>query len=157
MSRTTTALVVAAAIAALAFLPAPWFALRNLQAAARDGDVDALAELIDYSAVRTGLRAQLTDAASVPPPSVWQDPVGALSRAMQAPRTPAAEMDRHLTPGGLHALIGDPRTFPAIRHWGPSRVRFAAGPRQSTLLTFQRRGFVQWRLVQLRLPEPARR
>ena len=155
MSRIVTLAGVAVAVVALVFVTAPWFALRSLQAAARDGDVNALAELIDYGAVRSGLRAQFTPRPAVPPPNVWQDPVGALSWAMQASRTPTLELDGHLTPSGLHALIGEPQVFPPVRHWGPSRVRFAAGPRQETLVTFQRRGFVRWRLVQLRIPKPA--
>lgn len=154
MPRMTLPLfVVATGVAvALAFLAAPWFALRGLQASARDGDVNGLAELIDYGAVRSGLRAQLAPAASTPAPTVWQDPVGAISRAMQAP-TPAADVDAHLTPRALHASIGDPELFPSVRHSGPNRVRFAVGPRDETLLTFQRRGLLSWRLVQLHVPQ----
>jgi Protein of unknown function (DUF2939) len=155
MGRTITLAGVTVAVVVLVFISAPWFALRGLQTAARDGDVHALAELIDFGAVRSGLRAQFTPGASVPPPKIWDDPVGALSRAMQAPRTPALEVDGYLTPRGLHALIGDPQAFPAVRHWGPNRVRFAVGARQETLLTFQRRGSLRWQLVQLRVPEPA--
>lgn len=155
MNRIATLAGGAVALVVLAFVAAPWFALHGLQTAARDGDVHALAELIDYGAVRSGLRAQLEPGPSVPPPKIWEDPVGALARAMQAPQTPALEIDGHLTPGGLHALIGDPRAFPAVRHWGPNRVRFAAGPRQEALLTFQRRGWWRWQLVQLRIPSGA--
>jgi len=42
MSRMTTMASVACAVAALLFAAPPWFALRSLQTAARDGDVDAL-------------------------------------------------------------------------------------------------------------------
>jgi hypothetical protein len=156
MNRITIFAGIVVAIVALVFVMAPWFALRGLQAAARDGDVHALAELIDYGAVRTGLQAEFTPLPSVPPPKIWEDPVGALSRAMQAPRTPASEVDRYLTPDGLHALIGDPQVLPAVRHWGPNRVRYAAGPRRETLVTFQRRGYLDWRLVQLHVPGPAK-
>lgn len=152
MSRLGTLAVVALALLALAFLAAPWFALRALQAAARDGDVHALAELVDYGAVRAGLRVQLTSGPSVPPPRIWEDPVGAVARAVQAPRQP--DVDRYLTPSGLHALVGDPQGFPAVRHWGPNRVRFATRGRSGTLATFQRRGALSWRLVQLHVPPP---
>ena len=152
MNRTITTAGVAFVVAALVFAAPPWFALRNLQAAARDGDVDALAETIDFAAVRSGLRAQIT-AGGPPPPKIWEDPVGAFSRAMQAPQTARLDVDRFLTPSGLHAVIGDPSVFPPVRHWGPNRVRFAAGPGRATLLTFQRRGIFRWRLVQLRLPQ----
>ena len=147
-----TILAGVAALFAIIFVAAPWFALHSLQAAARDGDVQALTELVDYDAVRRGLRSQLAATSSVPAPKVWEDPFGALSRAMQGQQTPAAEIDRHLTPGGLHALIGDPQVLPAVRYWGPARVRFAVGPQQATLLTFRRSGFARWRLVQLHLP-----
>jgi hypothetical protein len=70
------------------------------------------------------------------------------------PQPPALE--RHLTPQGLHALVGDPALFPAVRHWGPNRVRFAAGPQTTrALLTFQRRGPLEWKLVQIGLPRSA--
>jgi hypothetical protein len=152
MSRMGYLAGVAVAVLVLAFVTAPWFALRGLQSAARDGDVQALGELIDYGAVRAGLRAQFTPARSVPPPDIWQDPVGALSRVMQAPRTSSQEPDAYLTPAGLHALIGDPQVFPRLRYWGPNRVRFVAGRAQQTLLTFERRGPFRWQLVQLRPP-----
>ena len=151
MNRIVTLTGVAVAVVALIFISAPWFALRSLQAAARDGDVHALAELVDYDAVRSGLRAQLAPGPAVPPPNMWRDPVGALARAMEAPRTPRLDVDVYLTPIGLHAQIGDPQVFPPVRHWGPNRVRFAAGPRHETLLTFQRRGLLRWRLVQVRV------
>jgi hypothetical protein len=150
-----TIVAVAAAVFALVFAAAPWFALRDLQAAARDGDVLALAELVDYDAVRTGLRAQLASGDAVPAPKLWEDPLGALAHVMRAPQAPAEEIDGFLAPPRLHALIGDPTPAPGLRYWGPARVRFAAGPRRATLLTFQRRGVFSWRLVQLRLPPNA--
>lgn len=153
MTRIIALAALAAAVVAIVFVAAPGFALRGLQAGARDGDVHALAELIDYGAVRTGLQAEFAPARAVPPPQLWQDPFGALSRAFEVPRAPPQDVDRFLTPSGLHALIGDPKFFPPVRHWGPNRVRFAAGPRQETLLTFQRRGFLTWRLVQLHVPK----
>jgi hypothetical protein len=66
MRRFFLTILILAAAAALAFVSAPWFALRGLQSAARDGDVQALAELIDYPSVRAGLRAQATP--EPPPP-----------------------------------------------------------------------------------------
>lgn len=152
INRTTTVVSLVLAVAALLFLAAPWFALRNLQAAARDGDANALAELVDYDAVRWGLRSQLAPVSSVPPPKLWEDPLGALARSVHPPPTSARLVDGYLTPAGLHQLVGDPRSFPALRHWGPGRVRFAVGPGNATLVTFQRRGFLEWRLVQLRVP-----
>ena len=155
MRRFLLTTLILAAVAALAFVSAPWFALRGVQSAARDGDVQALAELIDYPAVRAGLRAQATPQAAAPAPSPWQDPLGAMRRAIEPLQPQPPALERHLTPDGLHALIGDPALFPAVRHWGPNRVRFACGRKSArTLLTFQRRGWLQWKLVQLGLPDP---
>lgn len=153
MTRSVTTIAgVAAAVFALMFLAAPWFALRSLQAAARDGDGQALAELIDYGAVRAGLRSQLTAVDAVPAPRLWEDPMGALAHAIASARAPAEDVDAPLASNRLHGLIGDPTFSPRLRYWGPARVRFAVGPREATLLTFERRGLLNWRLVQLRLP-----
>lgn len=116
-------------LAALAFASAPWFAFRALQAAARDGDAAALAELIDFRAVRASLRDQLRAEqeaaeararaeaaarrpANAPPPSIWQDPIGAMRRALeplaeQAPqiiRPAPPVVDGYLTPQAIHDL-----------------------------------------------------
>jgi len=158
MSRFTILAAALAILAVLGFLSAPWFALSGLQAAARDGDVHALAELVDYGAVRAGLQAQLAPEPSAPAPKLWEDPVGAVARAMQPPQA-RANVERHLTAPGLHALAGDPEVFPSLRTWGPSRVRFAVGPQDRTLLTFHRQGLLRWRMVQLGLqdkPAPSR-
>lgn len=169
--RILLALVAAAAVA---FAAAPLFAFRALAAAARDGDAQALAELIDYRAVRDSLRPQLAaeTAAAVPPPDPWSDPIGAVRRALEPlrPRPPAVE--RYLTPGGLHDLTRGYRpgrapdqaapgaAFAGLRYWGPNRARFAArGSNQAAdaavVFTFQRRGPFAWKLVHIGLPPPS--
>jgi hypothetical protein len=156
MRRFLLTILILVALAAAAFVSAPWFALRGLQSAARDGDVQALAELIDYPAVRAGLRAQVTPAAAAAPLSLWQDPLGAMRRAIEPLQPQPPALERHLTPQGLHALAGAPEIFPAVRHWGPNRVRYAAGPKEArALLTFQRQGWLRWKLVQIGLPSGA--
>ena len=150
MRRFWLVLSILAALAVLAFVSAPWFALRALQADARDGDVQGLAELIDYPAVRAGLRAQAGPEAAAAPPSVWSDPVGAVRRALEPLQAPEASVERQLAPAGLHALAGPPQLFPAVVHWGPNRVRFATPAKAQ--LTFQRRGLVRWKLVHIGLP-----
>jgi hypothetical protein len=141
------------AAALLAFFSAPWFALRAVQSAARDGDVQALAELVDYPAVRAGMQPGGQAVALGPAPSVWADPIGAVRRAVTAERRAAPEVERRLTPEGLHSLAGEPRLFPQVRHWGPNRVRFAVRTEAGeTLLSFQRRGVFRWRLVHLSPP-----
>jgi hypothetical protein len=156
MRRWSRLLLACGVLAAAAFLAAPWFAMRALQAAARDGDVQALAELIDYPAVRAGLRADPQAAALEPPAPIWSDPVGAVRRALEQRKSAPATAERFLTPGGLSVLAGPPRLWRPARHWGPNRVRFAVsnGPRTS-LFTFQRRGLFRWRLVHLAPPSAA--
>ena len=65
MPRVSTLLALAAALFALAFLSAPWLAFRALREAAAAGDAQALAELVDYPAVRASLKPQLTAAAKL--------------------------------------------------------------------------------------------
>ncbi len=155
MGRVFNLIVVLLVVAALAFIAAPWFAFRALRADSRDGDVQGVAELVDYAAVRADLKAQLSDnpaAANAPAPSVWTDPLGALRHAIAplAPSPPAVE--RYVSMEGLHALTrgyepgrtppepAPPRTFtdkatlmfserrPALLYWGPNRARFGMGP-----------------------------
>jgi hypothetical protein len=170
MRRISTWIIVGLAVFALAFLAAPWFAFRALRADARDQDVQGLAQVVDFPAVRASLRPQVRElTAKAPPPDLWTDPVGAVRHALEPidPAPPA--IDRYLTPAGLHALsLGQapPRAgarapvagrapFPVLRFWGVRRVRFAvtAPPRGPTVFTFARRGLFTWRLVHIKLPE----
>lgn len=170
MPRLSNLLVVAAALFATAFLAAPWFAFRALREAAAAQDVQALAELVDYPAVRASLKPQLTEAATPgPPPDPWRDPVGALKRAIDPIRPAPPAVDRHLTAQGLHALTlaspgaapdGEARPpFPALDYWGFRRVRFAIHPRgapaREVTFTFQRRGLFTWKLTHVELPAGA--
>lgn len=156
MRRWSTLLIACAALAAFAFVAAPWFALRAVQAAARDGDVHALAELVDYPAVRAGLRTDAPPEALEAATPVWSDPVGAVRRALERRKAAPEAAERYLTPGGLSLLAGPPRIAHTVRHWGPNRVRFAVRDGQRTsLFTFQRRGLFRWRLVHLAPPSAA--
>ncbi|HEX2561783.1 DUF2939 domain-containing protein [Phenylobacterium sp.] len=167
MPRVSTLLALAAALFALAFLAAPWFAFRALREAASARDAQALAELVDYPAVRASLKPQLTEAAAPgPPPDPWRDPIGALKRAMDPIRPAPPAVDRHLTPQGLHALtLAAPGAapppearppFPALDYWGFRRVRFAVHPKgapsREVTFTFQRRGVFTWKLTHVDLP-----
>lgn len=100
-----------------------------------------------------------------------------------APLTaPPARLEPYLTPEGLYDLsrgyapgeapveppppeglidragqaLNGP--WPALRYWGVNRTRFAVHPPEQpdevTVLTFQRTGTFQWKLVHVRLPEP---
>jgi hypothetical protein len=153
MGRTGVFLLSLMAAAALFVFSGPWFALRALQSAARDRDVQALAELIDYPAVRAGLVSNVDPETLGPAPKVWEDPVGAMRRAIIPNPRPPAVIERRLSPAGLHALAGEPALVPKVRHWGPNRVRFAVRTdARETLFTFQRQGVFRWRLTHLGLP-----
>ncbi|ATQ42013.1 DUF2939 domain-containing protein [Caulobacter mirabilis] len=92
---------------ALAFASAPWFAFRALRAATTAEDVAAVAQLVDFPAVRKSLTGQLVPiapAASPEPPSIWQDPIGAFKKAIEPIAPPEPKADRYLTLKGLAAL-----------------------------------------------------
>jgi hypothetical protein len=156
---------------ALVFATAPFFAFRAMKVAARDGDGQALAQLVDYPAVRQGLRAQVAaKPVAAPPPDIWSDPIGAVKRAIE-PIVPAPpSLDPYMTAPGLYDLArgyapgaapstaGD-AALPRLRYWDPNRARFlvlAKGVKasdQGVIFTFERRDLFQWKLVQIRLPK----
>ncbi|MDP3853909.1 DUF2939 domain-containing protein [Phenylobacterium sp.] len=152
---------------ALVFAAAPFFAFRALKAAARDGDTQALAELVDYRAVREGLRPQVAarPVAAPAPPDIWSDPVGAMRRAIEPLTTAPPAVEPYLNAQGLHDLTrgyapgkapAEARApFPTLRYWGPNRARFAvtaSGAQEPVIFSFQRRDLFTWKLVQIRAP-----
>jgi len=169
-------------VAALGFVAAPWFAFRALKSYARDGDVQGLAELVDYKSVRASLRSQITGAparTAEPAPDILHDPIGAIKRALEPLRPAPPAVDVYVSlpalqamtrgydmgkappeppkPQGVKAVIEDfTKDPPRLDYWGPNRVRFAASapesPTRETVFTFQRRGWFQWQLVQITLP-----
>jgi hypothetical protein len=174
-------LVLAIVVAGAAFLSAPMFAFYALRAAAQSQDVQALSELVDYPAVRSSLRPQLSDRpeATAPPPSFLEDPIGAVRRQLeqQNPAVRGPDVNAYLTPDAILGLtLGEGRyasqvmapsanespaessaPAPRPRHWGMNRARVAiidAGGSE-TLFTWERRGPIQWKLVHIRLPEGA--
>ena len=137
--------------AAAAFVAAPWFAFRALKADSRDGDVQGLAELVDYNAVRATLKTQLgptPNAPTAPAPTIWTDPIGAMKRALEPLTPPPPAVERYVSVEGLHALTRgyepgkappEPpapaalpdqlmaaarEPWPSLRYWGPNRSRF---------------------------------
>lgn len=179
LKRTLSGLVaVAIVLTVVSFFAAPWVAFRALRAAAAAGDVQGIAAVVDYNAVRTSLRPQLgDDAASTPPPKVWQDPMGALARAIRPPGN-AADIEAYLTPQTIAELsnaraVGGarPKGTPfrvgdllpglrssEVRFWDPNRSRIAVvsprDPAYETIFTFERRGPFTWKLVHIGLPAP---
>src|SRR5690606_3698921 len=95
-----------AVLFALAFLGAPWFAFRALKAAAEAEDVSAIAELVDFPAVRRSLTTQLVPERATAPeaPSLWSDPLGAMRRALEPLAPPVPRVDGYLSAEGLSAL-----------------------------------------------------
>jgi len=154
------------------FAAAPWLAFRSLRDAAKTDDVPALAQLIDYPAVRRGLQVQLTGAPPAEPdsPDVFKDPLGAIKQAFepQAPVSPAVE--RYLTPQALAALTdgrrpgsplppGRKEPFPKIAFWGPDRCRIVVTDPDASWrraeFTFQRKGIFSWKVARIVLPRRA--
>lgn len=179
--------ITAALIFALAFASAPYFAFRALRAATAAEDVQATADLVDFPAVRKSLTGQLapeTATTSAEPPSIWQDPVGALKRAIQPLAPPEPRVDRYLTLPGLSALTrgyapgkappaarGDQPLdvslkaamtgpWPTVPYWGMNRTRIAmkrpGEEGKVTVFTFERRALFTWKLVHVQLPEGER-
>ncbi|MFN3856214.1 MAG: DUF2939 domain-containing protein [Caulobacter sp.] len=178
--------VLAAALFALAFMGAPFAAYRALNAATAAEDVQAVSELVDFHAVRKSLAQQLDPemSGSAEPPTIWQDPIGALRRAWKdvAPSEPRAEA--YLTLDGLSALVRGYRPgaapppekpgggvggaigafvggpWPGVAYFGFDRVRLAVRrpgePATVTVLTFERRDLFTWKLVHVQLPESER-
>jgi hypothetical protein len=170
--------VVAAVLAAGAFFGGPWLTFRSLRAAAAANDVQGLAKVIDYDATRAALRAELGDqVGKTPPPSLWQDPVGAIGRLLGQPLQPL-NVDIYMTPQALADLSDAgadkqprPKSAPwmagdllpglhgsAVDYWEPDRARIAVrGPADQdrdhqVIFTFERRSLWRWKLVHLRLP-----
>lgn len=158
----------------IAFAVAPLFAFRAVRSAAQFGDTQAMAESVDFDAVRQSLRVQVRPASveRTPPTSVFRDPLGALRRAWE-PVTPQADVNPYLSASSLASLMsgrgpdgaapppsglfGGP--IPAVRYWGFERARLGvtdpARRGRETVFTFRRRTLFGWRLVGIRLPQDA--
>ena len=176
-------IVLAIFVFAATFVSAPWFAFRALKAAAQYEDVQAIGELVDFPAVRSGLTAQLVaDAPAAKPetPSIWRDPMGVFKKAVEPIAPPEPKVDRYLTVSGFNALTrgyapGAPPLepssgealkqaikgpHPTIAYWDPNRVRILVkrpgAPGKATVFTFERRALFTWRLVHIRLPADER-
>ena len=185
MKRLIGNLVCLAVLAALAgLIVAPVFAFFAIRSAARADDVAGLSRLIDFDAVRSSLRPQLTGDGrpQAPPPSFIEDPIGAVRHQFEqaAPLIAPPDVNAWLTPDALEALLrGEGRRaaardeatpgwasssadgaapWPRPQHWGLNRVRMsvAGSTGDQTTFTFERRGPYEWKLVHIGLPEQAR-
>lgn len=164
--RPPAALIVILAAALLfgaAFASAPWFAFRALRDAALNADQAALSELVDFNAVRADLRTRLADEPAPSNAPMWQDPMGALRRAIEPLRPAPPIVDRYLSPEGLADLTrgytpgqapADARApLPRYRYWDLRRARLAVpGSGGDTVFTFRRERLFGWRLVAIAPP-----
>ncbi|MDB5439306.1 MAG: hypothetical protein JWM33_1733 [Caulobacteraceae bacterium] len=156
-------------VAVLSLLSAPFLAFRSLRAAAEAGDSSAIAALVDGGQVRQSLADQLRDrpVAVTPPPSLFQDPIGAIGGALRplAPQPPIVDaylttdgfraLDRGLKPGAALPPRGGKLPLTRVMYIGARRIRFTVSPTKGadpTIFTFERRGWVDWKLVQIGLP-----
>ena len=171
-------ILAAVVLLVVSFFAAPGVAFFGLRSAADSGDVAELDRLVDYGALRKALGPQLTGRVETltPPPSILEDPIGAVQRQFQ--RGPAAEgprADVYLTPAALGALTrGEGRSaalrseaesaeaeppsggpWPRPVYWGMDRARMAVTGDSGgeTVFTFARTGFFSWHLVHVSLPE----
>lgn len=178
----TTLLVLALIVGGVSFFAAPGVAFFALRSAAQSSDVQGLASLIDFPAVRTSLRPQLSSRpdAAAPSPSILEDPVGAIRRQFEQAAEPTVDVDAYLTPQALAGLtMGEGRyaadrtrlgraptvegplhgPMPKPRYWGMNRARLAVVDEggSETVFTFERKGPFTWKLVHIGLPEGAAR
>jgi hypothetical protein len=109
------------------FYASPLIAFYDVRSSARAEDVEALAKLINFTSVRTSLKAQLEagdKGVSAPPPSAIDDPAGAAGKAVKdigdsigkawdglvnpkaakAPVKPPVDVESYLKPRALLAL-----------------------------------------------------
>ena len=169
-------IVVGMVVAAISFFLAPAVAFIGIRAAAEANDIAGLARLIDYDAVRASLRPQVSGRveALTPPPSILQDPIGAIRRQFEqatpqfVPAVPP--VDAWLAPGPLLALtsgsgrdaltvgtnpaVEPPHVWPRPTYWSVNRARLSVSDETHapTVFTFERRGPFEWKLVHIGLP-----
>jgi hypothetical protein len=164
----------ALALVVASFFLAPAVAFFAIRSAAQANDVGGLSRLIEFDAVRTSLRPQLSGRAQAltPPPSFLQDPIGAVRRQFDdAVAAPGPDPDAYLTPDAIDGLLrGEGRAaavpsgtasdagsapWPGPRFWGVNSVRLAVTGEDGseTVFTFARKGLFEWKLVHVGLPD----
>ena len=179
MKRIIGNLLLLALVGAVAsFFLAPAVAFFGIRSAAQADDVAGLQRLIDYGAVRTSLRPQLSGRAEAltPAPSFMEDPIGAVRRQFEAVAPVVGlDPDAFLTPDALDGLMrgqgryaivqsaatmpedSEPAPMPSPKYWGINVARLAVTDEggSETIFTFERRGPFEWKLVHIGLPDGA--
>ncbi|HXC54971.1 MAG TPA: DUF2939 domain-containing protein [Rhizomicrobium sp.] len=158
-----------------AYVASPYWAYRELQGAARSGDQAALESVIDFSAVRSDLKAQLNAmllAKMQSDPKLRDNPFAELGLLI-APALIDKMVESYLTPQAVSAMIvharapkpdaertaGDADSAHIETHYGyvsPDRFRVTLTDRRSPdrQLSFMlaRRGLFGWKLIAIALP-----
>lgn len=157
---------------ALTYLASPYLAVRQFVLAARSGDADRLAASVDFSAVRTGLKPQLSAAVTARverDPGMRGNPLAGLG-LMLVPTILDRMVDSVVTPNGIATLVRLGRTGPSDGAGGASprmdydygyagidhfrlTVRRKESREQPIALTFERRRWLAWKLVRIDIPQ----
>jgi hypothetical protein len=136
----------------VAYVGSPWLAFRQLGEAAQAHDQDRLDALVDYPAVREGMKGQVDSGAtklSRTVAGVGFAPVQAVGKlgTMRGDR----KIRKLIAPDALAGLV---RGAPSYAYLTPDRVRVAVARQQRPPAGFvlERRGLFAWKLVKLELP-----
>lgn len=153
MGRFFGFLILLALIAAgVAYAGSPWWAFHQLGEAARAGDQDQLEALIDYPAVREGMRHEVDSGAtqlSRTMAGVGFAPVQAVGKlgAMHGDR----KIKKLIAPERLADLTEGDASYAYLT---PDRMRVSVtrNSRGPAGFVLERRGLFAWKLVKLELP-----
>jgi len=165
------------ALFACGYFASPLFAFSALKSAARAGDKDRLAQLVDFPAVRENLKSDIAGAMAR---SVGDDPKlkdNALARlgAALLPAITDRVVDNLVTPDGIAAMVRDGRQQPAdadSQPAGPSQPKpkvlthvgydglnlfrvtivRADQPDAPLVMVLARQGLFGWKLTRIDLP-----
>ena len=173
-SSFSTLLVLAALFAGVWLYFTPYLAMNKLQKAARQGDEEAMAELVDFPALRESVKGNVRSA--VANTVGERNPIGVLGGIL-AGTVAGPVVDAVVTPQGIAALTEGERPGQRRRADGDARLRvkdvkvkrgyegfdlfvvhFVSkddGHERMALL-MRREGITRWRLSGIRIPGAAR-
>lgn len=145
-------ILLGALVAGVAYVGSPWLAFRQLGEAARSGDQDRLEALVDYPAVREGMKRQVDSGPTKLSRSmsgVGFAPVQAVGKlgSMHGDRK-----IRKLIAADQLALLVKGEAHYAYLTADRVRVTVAAGDRDPAGFILERRGLFSWKLVKVELP-----
>jgi hypothetical protein len=173
-SSLSTLLVLAVLFAGVWLFFTPYLAMNKLQKAAREGDEQAMAELVDFPALRESVKGNVRSAVAG---SVGRErnPIGVLGGIL-AGAVAGPVVDAVVTPHGIAALTEGERPGQRRRGDGDARLRvkdvkvkrgyegfdlfvvhFVSKDdgRERMALLLRRQGITRWRLSGIRVPGAA--